>query len=319
MPIWSEILKEINETPTPQGTPDFDKVRRTYLAQLHRYTGRNTIIYASAWLQKPEVPPNMISIVDEDMQAFMENVYGLDGDKLDLVLHSPGGVVESAEHIVSYLRSRFTDIRVLVPQLAMSAATMLACASNSIVMGRYSALGPIDPQIQVNSGSGTRYAAAQAILDQFDKAKLDMEISDSIGAWYPMLSQYGPELLVLCENSIELSKSLVETWLKEYMFREQEDGSMKAKKISEWLANHRNFKSHGRHILRPQLEENELVITRVEADKELEDLMLSVLHATTHTFLQTPTVKIIENHLGRAFIKQAIPAIQVDPVPPPPP
>ncbi len=51
MPIWSDILKELAEA-TPQGEPlAFDVVRRRYLAQLHKHSERNVILYASAWLQ----------------------------------------------------------------------------------------------------------------------------------------------------------------------------------------------------------------------------------------------------------------------------
>ncbi len=68
------------------------------------------------------------------MQAFIEVCYALEGETLDLILHSPGGSPEAAEAIVSYLRSRFSSIRVIVPQLAMSAATMIACAADQIVL-----------------------------------------------------------------------------------------------------------------------------------------------------------------------------------------
>jgi ClpP class serine protease len=52
--------------------------------------------------------------------------YELKGKDLDLIVHSPGGSPEATEAIVTYLRSKFNDIRVIVPQAAMSAATMLA-------------------------------------------------------------------------------------------------------------------------------------------------------------------------------------------------
>ena len=113
MPIWRGVLAEL----AARQPPDFDGVRRNYLVALHRHTGRNVILYASGWLQR-ESPPGLVSIGDEDMQAFMEVSHGLDGDLLDLILHSPGGSPEAAEAIVSYLRSRFSHIRVIVPQLA---------------------------------------------------------------------------------------------------------------------------------------------------------------------------------------------------------
>ena len=100
MPIWSEILGELSKTRQGNDMPDFDGVRRKYLAKLHRHSGRNVILYASGWLQR-DVPPALISINYEDIHAFMEVVHGLAGDRLDLILHSPGGSPEAAEAIVS--------------------------------------------------------------------------------------------------------------------------------------------------------------------------------------------------------------------------
>ena len=109
MPIWSEILAELAKTREQGGLTDFDGVRRKYLTELHRHTSRNTILYASGWLQK-EAPPGLVSITDEDIQALMEVSHGLEGDGLDLILHSPGGAPEAAEAVVSYLRQRFSNI-----------------------------------------------------------------------------------------------------------------------------------------------------------------------------------------------------------------
>src|SRR5437870_9673496 len=104
-------------------------------------------------------------ITDEDMEGFMEALTPLPAsDGLDLVLHSPGGSAEATEALVSYLRSKFSDIRVIVPQAAMSAATMLACAANLVVMGKHSSLGPIDPQMFLNTPLGQKAVPAQAIL-----------------------------------------------------------------------------------------------------------------------------------------------------------
>lgn len=306
MPIWSEILVELAES-SPQGAaPNFDGIRRKYLLQLHHHTGRNVILYASGWIQK-EAQATFVSINDEDVHALMEVTSGLSGD-LDLILHSPGGSPEAAEAIVSYLRSRFSHIRVIVPHLAMSAATMISCAADEIVLGKHSFLGPTDPQILLVTPLGARFAPAQAILDQFDRAKKECSDPAKLSAWLPMLNQYGPDLLVQCEEALKLSKELVRTWLKTYMFQNCPNRSELASSISKWLANHKNFKSHGRHISRKDLLEHQLKVTELEEDEMLQDLSLSVFHATTHTFTGTPAVKIVENHTGRAFIKQHIPS-----------
>lgn len=315
MPIWSEILAELGGD--SQNPPDFDGVRRKYLQALHRHTGRNVILYASGWLQKSGASELDLSISDGDIQALMEVTSGLEGSNLDLILHSPGGSIDATEALVSYLRSRFKHIRVIVPNLAMSAATMIACAADEIVLGEHSFLGPTDPQILLPTSLGMRMAPAQAILDQFDKAQKECADPGKLSAWLPMLSQYGPDLLAQCETALNLSRELVKTWLKTYMFEGQSDGARKAELISEWLAGHQNFKSHGRHIPRDELDNHGLTITLLEDDEQLQDASLSVFHATTHLFMGTNTVKIVENHSGRAFIRHDIPpqmptALQID-------
>lgn len=325
MPIWSEILAELYKSQQEQGPPNFDAVRRKYLLKLYEHTGRTVILYASGWLQKAGSPANM-SIDDEDVQALMEVTHGVDNPKLDLILHSPGGSAEAAEAIVSYLRSRFSHIRVIVPNLAMSAATMIACAADEIVLGKHSFLGPTDPQIPLSTSLGVRLIPAQAVLDQFDRAQRECKDPAKLSAWLPMLSQYGPDLLERCETALAMSRELVKTWLEGYMLKGKSDAPEQAKDISDWLANHQNFKSHGRHIPREELEKHGLTIVHLEDDETFQDASLSIFHAATHTFNGTPAVKIVENHSGRAFIKHEaishanfLQPVQIAPFPEPPP
>lgn len=310
MPVWSEILRELQ--PKGNKPPDYDGVRRKYLHALHQHTDREVILYASGWLQKTVAPPDFVSIGEEDIHALMEVTSGLKGPSVDLILHSPGGSLEAAEAIVLYLRSRFSDIRVIVPQLAMSAAAMIACGANRIVMGKHSFMGPTDPQFLLSTQLGNRIVPAQAILDQFDKAVRECSDPAKLSGWLPMLTQFGPDLLVRSEATLELAKDLVKAWLQAYMFNNMHDGPKRAESVARWLTNHKNFKSHSRHIPRSDLMDHGLKIDELEIDETLQDLVLSVFHATTHTLGGTSAVKIVENHLGSAFIKQMAP-------PPPPP
>jgi hypothetical protein len=306
MPTWSGILEELAKSCSPGGPPQYDAVRRKYLTLLQQHTKRDVIMYVSKFTQHdPNVSPDIISIVDEDLQGIMEVIHGLSGPYLDLILHSPGGSLEAAEALVLYLRSKFSHIRVIVPQLAMSAATMIACAADTIVLGKHSFLGPTDPQIIIATQVGQRMVPAQAILEQFDLAKRECQDPSKLGAWLPMLGQYGPDLLVQCKDASEMSKELVQGWLKSYMFRSFPDADKRAADIAEWLSAHKNFRSHARHIPRNECEAKGLQVEHLEADQQFQDLVLSVFHATTHTFNGSPALKIIENHLGKAFIKQA--------------
>ena len=91
MSSWNKISDELNRK-KENGVKDFDKVRRKYLRILHQHTKRNVILYGSSWLQKRDAESTSLSMIDEkDVMAFKECVNGLGGDKLDLILHSPGG------------------------------------------------------------------------------------------------------------------------------------------------------------------------------------------------------------------------------------
>jgi hypothetical protein len=258
------------------------------------------IVYASNWVSGA-IPPELVNINDEDLEAFMEVVHGLGGDSLDFILHSPGGSAEATEALVKYLRSKFSDIRIIIPHIAMSAATMLACASNRIVMGSHSFIGPIDPILILNGQA----IPAQAILDQFELAKKQCQDPKMLGTWLPILGQYGPGLLVQCRNAIDLSKSLESDWLKQYMLAGTTKAGLRASKIARYLSNHKNFKTHGRHLDKVLAKKIGLKVEDLEADPKLEDLVLTVYHACSHTFSATGTAKIVENHLGKAFIKRS--------------
>ena len=306
MPLWSEILGELAGTLRDDGSPDFDAVRRRYLGLLNWYVNkdtnrnRDTILYASAWIQKPNADGQSISITDEDLQAFMETSAGLRGPDLDLILHSPGGGIEAAEAIVTYLRSRFQNVRIIIPNLAMSAASMIACAADKLVMGKHSFLGPTDPQVPVATPFGWQYVAANDVLLQFERARLATGNPSEIAAWQPMLNQYGPDVLQRCQNSIELSKVLVKTWLERHLMK----GDIpRASQLADSLTAGVNWGSHARHIDRQRLMDHGVEVFPLENDDVLEDLVLSVFHATTHMLAATKATKIVENHLWRAFIK----------------
>jgi ClpP class serine protease len=304
MPTWSEISKEIAINIASQEQAPVDSVRRKYLKSLFDYTNRNVILYATAFTQKGG-SPDLLSVTEEDVQGMMEVSHGLDKHKpVDFIIHSPGGSPEAAEGIVEYLHAQFSDVRVIIPQIAMSAATMIACSGSTIVMGKHSNIGPVDPQLIINTPSGQTSNPAKAIIDQFYKALSEIEQKDK-QAWALLLNQYGPSIITQCENYIAMSENLVREWLDRFMFKE-ESPEIKGPiidKIAKFLSNHDNFKSHGRHISREKAKEVGLKIEDLEADDNLQDLVLSIFHATTLTFSRTPAVKIIENHIGKAFIK----------------
>jgi len=293
MPNWKEVLHEIQDE-VKKGTPNaLDVIRRKYISEIQKKTGRNVIAYYSGWLQRG----NAIDVIvnDKDKNAFMVNIHKLDRSKgLDLILHTPGGDLAATESIVDYLNQMFgNDIRAIIPQISMSAGTMIALSCKEIIMGKQSNLGPIDPQI-----GGM---ACQAVLTEFQKAKDDIKANPQAAhLWQVIISKYYPTFLGACQNSIDWSEKLAFDWLKRNMCNGDES---KTKKILTEFSDHKTNKSHARHISKNKCKEIGVSVVDMEDDNDLQDLILTVHHSFMHTFVHTPSTKIVENHLGVAYVE----------------
>jgi ATP-dependent protease ClpP protease subunit len=303
MPNWKEVLDEI-QIEAKKGVPNaLDIIRRKYLLEIQKKTGRNVIAYYSGWLQRG----NAIDVIvnDKDKNAFMVNIHKLDRTKgLDLILHTPGGDLAATESIVDYLNQMFgNDVRAIIPQISMSAGTMIALSCKQIIMGKQSNLGPIDPQM-----GGV---ACQAVLDEFQKAKEDIRANPQAAPlWQVIISKYHPTFLGACQSSIEWSEKLASDWLKRNMCNGDEATT---KKILKEFSDHKTNKSHARHISKEKCKEIGVSVLDMEDDNELQDLILTVHHSFMHTFSHSTVTKIVENHLGVAYVESLPFQIQAPP------
>ena len=257
MPTWHSLLNEIKA----RGST-FDVVRRERLKALSQVSGRNVIIYYSGWLQKPKIPGTQVT--DADKNGFMTVIHGLDRTKgLDLILHTPGGETAATESLVVYLRAMFDlDIRAIVPELAMSAGTMIACACKEIVMGKHSSLGPIDPQF-----GGM---AAHGVVEEFNRAHAEIRADQSRAfVWQPIIAKYSPTLIGECEKAIQWSNEMAREWLATGMLSGDNDRDAKAQRIVSELGDHALTKSHARHLSPSRCRDMGLKVRMLEDDQGL--------------------------------------------------
>jgi len=292
MPNWREVLEEISNV-SRQGSP-LDIVRRKYLKAINRHTGRNVIAYYSGFLQRPNSYDSTVN--DKDISGFMLNINKLNRKKgLDLILHTPGGDLTATESLVDYLKSMFgKDIRAIVPQISMSAGTIIALSCKELVMGKHSNLGPIDPQM----GN----MPCQAILSEFERARKEIHSDPKNAAlWQFILSKYHPTLLSSCKHAVDMSEQLVYQWLLDNMCA---GDKIKTKKIVDYFSKHDDQKTHARHISAKQCMDIGVKVTELEDDDKLQDLVLTTHHAFMHSFANSTALKIIENHNGLSFIEQ---------------
>lgn len=285
-----------------------------FMERLHALTGRNIIAYYSGWQQKQELSKQGFQgfgIDDLDMNSFMSVVHGLDRSKgLDLILHTPGGDVVATEAIVNYLKQLFDgDIRTIIPQMAMSAGTLVCLSAKEIIMGRQSSLGPIDPQI-----AGL---AAESILAEFEEAKEAITANpDTYLVYKSRLESYHPTLIIECENAVKLAKELAKDYLLDCMLKGKTDKETIADTIVGHFSSHGQTKTHGRHISGVHAKSLGLNIVELETiepvDKKeteesdavpgFQDTLLSIHHAFILTLGETNAVKIVQNHEGKSSI-----------------
>lgn len=294
VPSWTQVLQELQECKRIDG---LDFVRRKYLKKFSDSTGRNVIAYYSGWLQKPGSGNAELS--DDDKNGFMATIHNLDRSKgLDLILHTPGGNIAATESLVDYLHKMFgNNIRAIIPQLAMSAGTMIACACDTIIMGKQSSIGPIDPQFGGIPCHGVLSEFRQAIKEVTDDP-------NSIPIWQVIVSKYHPTFLGDCENAIKWSSEIVKSWLLRCMLRDNPEKETIADKIISSLNNHDDTKTHSRHLPAEDVKRLGLKIQMLEEDfeNEFQDLVLTIHHAYMHTFGQSTAIKIVENQNSIAVI-----------------
>lgn len=306
MPARNDIQNEILSAKNSAQ----DNVRRKYIKELSDYSKRDTIIYITAYTtgKMGNIPPSLVSVMNDDIHGFMSAVNGLKNDKLDLIIHSPGGSAEAAEQIVNYLRAKYKHIRAIIPQSAMSAATMIACACDEIVMGKHSAIGPIDPQITFPTPTGAFTAPAQSLLSEFEQAKAEIIANPNVAPlWVNKLNNLPHGILDICKNTTDLSIEKVELWLSSFMFNGEADGKEKAKKIAKWLGTASNHKTHGRPIPYNIAKNEGLKIIELESDQDLQEKVLSVFHSSIVTIEVTNCIKLIENQNGKGTYIQVNP------------
>ena len=272
------------------------------LREIEAKTGRPVVVYA-ANTRLPNIPN---SIDNTDVTPFSDLTSTVPGKKVDVLLHSPGGVAESTERLVFLLRSRFESVRFIIPHSAFSAATMLATSADELVLDDTSALGPIDPQILIRDPQTGQSIAVptQSITEGFENAKTAVkEDPDTLGVYLPLLNKLDLYIFEICKNAEKLATSLVKEWLSKYLLKGEENIQSRADEVTSYLSSQKDRLSHGRPITIGAIKD-ELKLRNICDLREHPDLraLITELWAEIEWFIEVSnTVKLFENAYGVGF------------------
>jgi len=272
--------------------------RKVQLARIAFLRQREVVVYAG------DIAKNIpISSIDRsDFLPFKDQVEGLEGNKIDIILQTLGGLAEVVEDLVLLLRSRFTEVGVIVPGYAFSAGTIFSLAADEILMSPTSSLGPIDAQIFSN---GKRFSA-DAFLEGLYKIMKEANENKGLNiAYIPILQNISPGEIQNCENAQNFSQTLVKRWLKQYKFKSWETHSSsgfpvtddektsRAEEIAKALSKQSEWLTHGRSVKMPDLRQLGLQITDYSCQPELSEA-IDRYHTLLQMSFETNLYKIYE-------------------------
>jgi ClpP class serine protease len=213
------------------------------------------------------------------LESILNSVAG--ASQINLLVHSPGGDGTIAEKMIEMCRSYLTGgsrkLRVIVPNLAKSAATILALGADELLMGHVSELGPIDPQIPIIVSGATQWVSAFAFVEARDRLVEDINKAvkkkESTVALLQQLASLNIPFTNEMENQIGFSKKTAITLLDKYMLQEKyqqpKPRQKKAGEIAEKLLSKQLFPVHGHYISGSTAKQLGLEVEVLDKDDDL--------------------------------------------------
>lgn len=257
---------------------NFSTHRKPLIQSLEKELNSKVIVYTAS-LTHP-----LAMIMSQDIPPFEDLLRSAGkADEGYLMINSAGGDGNVAEKLIMMCRQRFSkSFKVIVPNFAKSAATMIALGSDKILMGYLAELGPIDPQLGNPIGGGL--IPARSFIDGLEMIRHNIkDKGDPVQMYYPMLSQIRPEIIAQCQSAIDGSREFAEKWLKTYMLKDKPE---QAQEVACALSEGVKYKSHGKVIdYSEALNELKLKVEMIPQNSKLWDLVWQ-LYCRSIVFLQ---------------------------------
>ena len=204
-------------------------------------------------------------------------------DRLFVILTTPGGSLTPVQRMVDVFRHFYREVNFIVPDYAFSAGTILCMSGDNIYMNYFSALGPIDPQVQNKDG---KLVAALGYLDKINELLQKAKNNDLSQAEFLILKDFDLAELRSYEQAKELAIDMLKKWLTKYKFKDwvthsdgitpvsESEKEERAIEIAEKLSDNNIWKSHGRPIgIETITTDLKLKVIDYEENDDLSDLI----------------------------------------------
>lgn len=314
MNIINELNVNQDQTNKRQGLiKEIDELLTT------RYRAPNTMISYVARFGHPRggISSGDIALLDQILNSISRT------EQINLLLHSPGGDGAIVEKMVQMCRAHLTgtnaSFRVVVPNIAKSAATVMALGADKIVMGYCSELGPIDPQVQISVSGVVQWISALAFVESRDT--LMGQIAEAIKKNQPtvglmqQLAGLNIPFTQEMEHVIDFTEKTAANLLHKYMLAAtpRNQRVRTANLIAKKLHSKQLFPVHG-HFINGETAKNKLKLEVDILDKE-DQLWKKIweyyvrCEVQMNIQMQPPLVKIkLFESKGQSFVMQDTPS-----------
>ena len=204
------------------------------ISDLEKITGREVVVY---FAQLNE------GIGHSDADDISEIIEGLETKDIDLIIQTPGGMVDAVEKVVTVLKARLNSYRVIVPSWAKSGGTVIAMSSEQILLGVNSELGPIDPQMFIPDIGP---APCEFVANDNDQPAIIRQMASS---------------------AVDRMKALARKILKEGMLSSSDDD--KLDNVIQKISSSDTYKSHGAVIDFSEAQELGLSVDWLDPSEEM--------------------------------------------------
>jgi len=289
--MFSAVINELNIN-----ADQWNKRQRLILeierALSERYKADNRLISYIIRFGHPKA-----QITSADIAPFDSILSSLNkAEELNVILHGPGGDGSVVEKMVEMCRDHLPrhsqKLRIIVPNIAKSAATVLALGADTIIMGYCSELGPIDPQVPVVNSGVTQYISALAYVEARNSIMRNIDDAskknEPVIGYMQQLSGLNIPFIQEMENLIHFAENTATRLLDKYMLRSRiEDSALrekKAREISSKLLSKELFPIHG-HFINAETAKNNLELN-VDILEKTDDLWKMIWEYYTRAEVQ---------------------------------
>jgi ClpP class serine protease len=203
-----------------------DAMRTRKIAQLERKRGSRVILLVHRQETMRLLGFPIMRYIDmNDSEEVLRAIRLTDEEvPLDLVLHTPGGLVLAATQIARAVRDRKSKVTVFVPHYAMSGGTLIALAADEIVMSPHAALGPVDPQLDKFAAASLIKVAEQKPIERVDDETLLLaDVGRKAIKQVRQVAQHLLERRLPTEQACNLAEKLsMGTWTHDYPIAPEE-------------------------------------------------------------------------------------------------